>query len=524
MLHLGLISVLISWPGTILWAQATDAAVKYDQPLRPLVHFSPLRNWMNDPNGPIYFEGEYHLFFQYGPAGEYPSHIGWGHAVSKDLLHWQELPVALSEANGAAVFTGSVVVDARNTSGLCQGGRACLVAIYTANSGEGPTQHETQEIAASQDRGRTWSRYAGNPVLDLHMSDFRDPSVAWNDATHSWLMEVSLPNQHQIAFYTSPNLKQWTRLSTFGPAGTVSGQWECPNLLRVSSADTRQSLWALKVGINPGALQGGSGEQYFLGSFDGQTFVPSSEPGAHGWTDYGKDSYCAIGYNNLPAGETTTLIGWMDNWQYSGQTPTFPWRGQMTLPRRVTLLRDAAGITLAQRPVVEPLRSGAATPIDLQAAAGSVTSPVAFPPDSDALSGSVPAELQLRFMPADADSFGIRLYSDLDHWTEVGYDVRQLRLYVDRTHSGVSIAPGFAARIEAPVTASRPYNLQIVVDRTSVEVFAQDGSIAMTNLIFPTSTALLVQPFRNGGSQPVHITGEQWKLSSIWTNGGDAGR
>ena len=489
------------------WAQKSIPSTGYDQPYRPQVHYSPRRHWMNDPNGPIFFEGEYHLFYQYNPFGDLPGHISWGHAVSRDLLHWQELGVAIPEANGAEVFTGSVVIDAKNTSGLCDGGKPCMIAVYTANRGTGATQQETQEIAASQDRGRTFQRYSGNPVLDLHMPDFRDPSVSWNDETKSWLMAVSLPNQHQVAFYTSANLKQWTRLTTFGPAGATAGQWECPDLLRVPSADGRESTWALKVGVNPGSLQGGSGEQYFLGEFDVHGFVQSGQPGSHGWTDYGKDSYCAISFNNLPAGAQPTLIGWMDNWQYAAQGPTSPWRGQMTLPRRVTLRHDSAGLALAEDPLVAPLRIRAGLPIHDEVSNGEMdVIPIATPP----------AEVDLRFSPGDATRFGLRLFSDAQHWTEVGFDRSTLHLYVDRTHAGTNIAPGFSARIEAPIQASRPFNLHLIVDRSSVEAFAQDGTVAMTDLIFPVTTSLRFQAFRKGGRQAVEITGRAWELGSIW--------
>ncbi len=209
----------------------------YDQPYRPQVHFSPRQNWTNDPNGLVYFRGEYHLFFQYNPFGDEWGHMSWGHAVSKDLLHWQELPVALPEKDGVMIFTGSVVVDRENSSGFCSSGEACLVAIYTGDSNTPQGHRQTQNIAFSLDSGHTWTRYAGNPVLDLHMSDFRDPSVSWNEQARSWVMAVSLPKEHKVRFYSSPNLKEWTQLSDFGPTGDVAGDWECPDLLQIPSAD-----------------------------------------------------------------------------------------------------------------------------------------------------------------------------------------------------------------------------------------------------------------------------------------------
>jgi fructan beta-fructosidase len=481
---------------------------------RPQVHFSPQRNWTNDPNGLVYFDGEYHLFFQYNPFGDQWGHMSWGHAVSRDLLHWQELPVAIPEAGGEMVFTGSVVVDEKNSSGLCHGGRACMVAVYTGDSSPATGHREVQDLAVSQDRGRTWTRYAGNPVLDLHKADFRDPSVTWNEEMRAWLMAVALPKERQVAFYRSPDLKEWTRLGTYGPDGATEGVWECPDLLRVATKDGRSRMWALKVGLNPGSLQGGSGEQYFLGSFDGRTFTRSSEAGSHGWTDYGKDSYCAISYNHLPMGERPTLLGWMSNWDYAKHLPTSPWRGQMTLARRVTLLRDRDGLSLAQEPVIAGMRDGAGVAIakTLPGRDGA----------ADLTKTMAPAELELKFDPADAKSFGVRIYSDAGHWTEVGFDRAGMRFYVDRTHSGLEVAKGFLGRTEAPLAAHRPFDLHLVIDRSSVEAFAQSGTISMTNLIFPPGGQIEVRLLRQGGERTLKVTGRSWRLRSALRTGGSA--
>jgi len=491
-------------------AQTETAASAYDQQLRPQVHFSPRQHWMNDPNGLVYFEGEYHLFFQYNPLGETPGHIGWGHAVSRDLLHWQELAGALPEANGEMIFTGSVVVDTHNSSKLCTGGKACLVAIYTGHR-DGPPRLEAQDIAVSQDRGRTWQRYAGNPVLDLHEPEFRDPAVSWNEQSKSWIMAVSMPNDHKVLFYSSPDLKAWTQVSSFGPAGTVAGQWECPDLLRVPATRRHgKSTWALKVGLNPGSLQGGSGEQYFLGAFDGKTFTQSTAPGAHGWTDYGKDSYCAISYNGLRAGKLPTLIGWMDNWQYADKLPTAPWRGQMTLPRRLTWLTDSDGQSLRQQPVTAALRQGTGAVVRAHLAEGQTSMPLA--------TLSSPAELNLRFTPGATQNFSLRLYSDESHWTEVGFDRVGMRLYVDRTHTGGEAPANFPARTEAPITSGRLFDLELILDRSSLEVFAQNGTIAMTNLLLNPAVSVRVELRRDDSAGVLSVTGRSWPLKSIWTS------
>lgn len=479
----------------------------YDQPFRPQVHFSPQQHWTNDPNGLVYFHGEYHLFFQYNPFGDEWGHMSWGHAVSTDLLHWHELPVAIAEQDGVMIFTGSVVVDRENTSGFCAEKTECLVAIYTGNGDKAHGNVQNQNIAYSRDNGRTWTRYAGNPVLDLHLADFRDPSVSWDDKDRHWVMAVSLPKEHKVRFYSSPDLKHWGQLSDFGPAGDVAGDWECPDLLRIPAADGKgEGMWALKVGLNPGAPQGGSGEQYFLGSFDGKSFTASSDPGAHGWTNYGKDDYCAISFNGLPKREKPVLIGWMSNWQYAAKLPTSPWRGQMSLPRRLSLLKDRAGLALVQEPVIAPLRE-AGKPVTITA--GHHAQPEIIATES------APFELDVGFEKTAEAAFGVRLYSDDRHWTEIGFDPQKREFYIDRTRSGATVGPGFPTRTTAPLVSTRPYDLKLVVDRSSVEAYAQNGTIAMSDLIFPSSESSRVEVFSATGKPPT-VKGEMWKLRPIW--------
>ncbi len=276
---------------------ALQPATAYREPWRPQFHFSPARNWMNDPNGLVFFAGEYHLFYQYNPFGDRWGHMSWGHAVSRDLVHWEHLPVALFEEGGVMIFSGSAVVDWRNTSGFGRPGRPPLVAIYTGHHTDKPRQN--QHIAWSLDRGRTWTKYAGNPVLDIGEADFRDPKVFWHAPTRRWVMVVAWPVQRKVRFYASPNLKEWTHLSDFGPAGSTAGIWECPDLFplpvqrdrpgdpressRAERPASRTSRWVLIVNVGSGAPAGGSGCQYFVGDFDGTRFrldpsYPSPQP------------------------------------------------------------------------------------------------------------------------------------------------------------------------------------------------------------------------------------------------------
>jgi fructan beta-fructosidase len=458
------------------WAQHAVPAA-YNQPYRPQYHFSPREHWTNDPNGLVYFEGEYHLFFQYNPFGDEWGHMSWGHAVSTDLLHWKQLPVALSEENGVMIFTGSTVVDERNSSGFCASGKPCLVAIYTGHTPETQSKPalQTQNIAYSNDRGRTWTKYSGNPVLNLNMSDFRDPKVFWSNQKKHWVMVVSLPNRHKVRLYSSPDLKHWTALSEFGPAGATSGQWECPELFELPvEGKTGESRWVLKVGINPGARLGGSGEQYFIGRFNGTAFNNDNSAALTLWTDYGKDCYCALTFNGLPRDRKPVMIGWMDNWQYAAKLPTSPWRGQMTFPRELSLRETPEGIRLYQKPIeqIEQLDDETDT---------------APPTHSFLLAFSLNTNLH--------HTVGLKLLSDGRNYTSVGYDPINKVFFVDRTHSGESsFSPDFPARLEAPLTiGATTLKVEILVDRCSLEVFADDGRLVSTNLVFPPPRANMIE-------------------------------
>ncbi|HTS29738.1 MAG TPA: glycoside hydrolase family 32 protein [Bryobacteraceae bacterium] len=483
-------------------------ACAFGQPYRPQFHFSPREHWTNDPNGLVYFDGEYHLFFQYNPFGDTWGHMSWGHAVSRDLVHWRELPVALREENGVMIFTGSTVVDERNTSGFCEGGKPCMVAVYTGHtppSGNQPAL-QTQNLAYSNDHGRTWTKYAGNPVLDLKMSDFRDPHVFWSDAARRWIMAVALPNEHRVLFYGSSNLKSWERVSEFGPAGAARGQWECPTLTEVpvagSPAETR---WVLKVGLNPGGLQGGSGEQYFVGSFDGSRFTNDNPPTTTLWTDYGKDCYCALTFNHMPRTAGPVMLGWMNNWQYAAKVPTQPWRGQMTFPRRLQLKKTAEGLRLAQEPIeaIRALRGDHFTwrgenLVDLNRLLAERARWNTF-------------EMRATVDPGGSKEAGWKLLAAGGTYTTAGFANGQL--FVDRTHSGLTdFSPDFPARTLAPLQAGRaPLDLTILVDRSTVEVFAQGGLEAVSNLVYPAAGANGMEFYAAGGKTGL-ISVEAWAI------------
>ena len=495
---------------------ALTTQAQYNEPYRPRYHFSPKTNWTNDPNGLVFFDGEYHLFYQYNPQGDTWGHMSWGHAVSPDLLHWQELPVALPEEDGVMIFTGSTVVDEHNTSGFCTEGKACLVAVYTGHtpkSGASPTL-QTQNLAWSNDRGRTWTKFAANPVLDLKMSDFRDPHVFWHAGSRRWIMAVALPDEHKVLFYGAPDLKHWSKLSEFGPAGATSGQWECPTLVEVPvDGSSTRTRFVLKIGLNPGALQGGSGEQYFVGAFDGTKFTSDNPPATTLWTDYGKDCYCALVFNGAPRTQTPVMLGWLSNWQYAAKVPTSPWRGQMTAPRQLGLKTTPAGLRLVQQPaaILSSLRGDRFTwsgqniqelNTTLQAKAG----------DS--------YELQSTITLGDAQRVEWKLLAAGSAWTTVGYDKAKGELYVDRTHSGnTGFSKDFPARIAAPLPAPTTgiLKLRILVDHSTVEVFAQDGLVAMTNLTYPPAGANKLELI-TAGPAPRRVDIEFWPLAAAIHN------
>ncbi|WP_310534068.1 glycoside hydrolase family 32 protein [Novosphingobium sp.] len=313
--------------------------------MRPRYHYAPASNWLSDPNGLVHHDGEWHLFYQYNPQGEDWGHMSWGHAVSRDLAHWEELPVALRDDARHMIFSGSAVIDVANTAGF---GANAMVALYTgAMTGEPPRQ--VQCIAASTDAGRTFAAYPGNPVLDLGLADFRDPNVFWHDASQRWIMVVALSADNSALIYGSANLKDWDRLSAISGAGAPGEVWECPLLIElpVAGGGTR---WLFKVDV----LQGGpgSGAIYLTGSFDGESFQPDGE----GWkvADWGADFYAAIAWHEPRDAQGRPLwIGWMGNHAYQGRLPAKGWRGAMSLPRRIGLRKTAAGHVLCQEVVAE---------------------------------------------------------------------------------------------------------------------------------------------------------------------------
>lgn len=484
-----------------------------NEPLRPQYHFSPEINWMNDPNGLVYHEGEYHLFHQYNPAGNTWGHMSWGHAVSRDLTHWEHLPLAIPEADGIMAFSGSCVVDHTNSSGLGDGKNAPMIAIYTGH-GNGK---QAQNLAYSHDRGRTWIPYAGNPVLDLDLTDFRDPKVFWHEPTKRWVMAVSLANEKVIIFYESTNLTQWKELSRFGPAGVINKpNWECPDLFELPiDGEPGKTLWVLEADMGDGSIAGGSGGEYFVGTFDGRRFKTLQHAQ---WVDHGRDFYAPISWDNIPRQDGRRIwIGWFNNWQTS-LTPTSPWRSCMSIPRELSLKKIAfnqeepATYVLQQKPTAE-LQSLRFNSISLD------TDRLSWPPRqiTQAMQISdMSFELEAQLRLGSARSIGLRIRTGENEFTEVGYDRQYAGIYVDRNHSGINHHPNFAGRHTSPARIINDHiNLRIFVDRSTIEVFINDGEGVISDRIFPTGETFSIEAFVGNETASIPNLALHF-LKSIW--------
>ena len=414
---------------------------------RPQFHFTPDRNWMNDPNGLLYYKGKYHLFFQHNPQANVWGNMSWGHATSADLYNWHEEPVAIACTPTSGIFSGSAVVDINNTSGFGTTDNPPIVAIYTEHQND--ESNQSQCLAFSVDEGATFTKYEGNPVLDINAKNFRDPKVQWID--NQWIMTVALANDYKISFYSSPDLKSWTHLSNFGPAAEVGGVWECPDLIQF------EDKWVLLVSLNPGGYQVGSGTQYFIGQWNGREYIADDLQTR--WLDYGRDNYAGVTFSNAPEGKKI-FLGWMSNWHYAGKVPTDPWRSAMTLPRELSLQGDR----IIQTPVIHP--NG-------------------FP--------------EVSFTTQDG---AIRICESDQRYVEIG--VRNQKLYVDTSRAWNDLD---APTLQEIAIEKGEIDIRVIVDRGSVEVFAAGGTVVLTNLVFVETVLTTVAPL--AGADNLKVAGLQ---------------
>lgn len=498
----------------------------YTEPHRPRFHFTPPSMWMNDPNGLVYYDGEYHLFYQYYPDAAVWGPMHWGHAVSRDLVQWEHLPIALAPDEHGYIFSGSAVVDWRNTSGLGKDGQPPLVALFTyhdpVRGKAGTNDHETQGLAWSNDRGRTWTKYAGNPVVpnvERH-KDFRDPKVFWHEPSQRWIMALSVFDH--VEFRSSTDLKQWQKLGTFGAGlGAHDGTWECPDLFPLQVAGTDEVKWVLIVNLNPGGPQGGSGTQYFIGDFDGRNFTldpafaRSLQRDGAAWLDWGRDNYAGVTWSDVPAADGRRLyIGWMSNWDYAQQVPTHPWRSAMTLPRSLELARTADSYMVRSQPVreLERLRNATVT-LRPQRIKGStdLQREVAFP----VATSEVDVEFDLQ--QTTAQEFGITLSNDRGEVYRLSFDRGAGRFVSDRTRSGPAEFSDKFMRVHAAPRAATGSTLRMRMyfDVASVELFADDGATVLTDVFFPTAQFTRMTLHATGGEAMLR-RGAIHQLRSIW--------
>lgn len=457
---------------------------EYSQTYRPQIHFSPLKNWINDPNGMVRYDGLWHLFYQYNPYGNKWGNISWGHATSSDLVHWTEQNVALKRSSIGAIYSGSCVIDEDNTAGF---GEDAMVAVYTGNG-----EHQQQGLAYSVDGGKTFTHYVSNPVIaNTTMVDFRDPKVFYHDGSGQWIMVLARGWQHAVDIYGSANLKDWTFLSQFSYAAerTCRGGWECPDLFPLTFDGGEK--WVLLVSMNPGGPTEGSGTMYFIGDFDGRTFIadPLNYPL---WLDHGMDNYAGVTWSN--AGGRRVLIGWMNNWLYADSVPCSPWRSAMTLPRELSLVGYRGKPVLASRPVSE-----------VDALAGPWRDVVA---DSPFVEGRA---YQLRVTLGTGANQSIILSNSRREKLYITLDsgAKQLSVRRNAATGDVSFNGNFSCpAVQSPLNCDRSaLSLDIYVDQSSVEIFSDDGTLVMTNLVFPSS---IYDMCSTSGSAKVRT------LRSIW--------
>ena len=414
---------------------------------RPLYHHTPPYGWMNDPNGIFYKDGVWHLYFQYNPFGSQWENMNWGHSTSRDLIHWTYEGVPIQPDALGVIYSGCCVVDKDNVAGF---GKNAVIAFYTS---AGTSQ--TQSIAYSLDNGKTFTKYAGNPIITSNVPDFRDPKVFWNEDTQLW--NLILAAGQQMSIYSSKNLKDWTFESHFGEGyGNHDGVWECPDLIKMGNK------WVLLCNINPGGPYGGSATQYFVGHFDGHKFTCESAPTVTKWLDYGKDQYATVTFNNAPNGRIVA-IPWMSNWQYGNHVPTLQFRSANGLPRELGLFSYQGESYISVKP-----------------------SPEVFEAFSNKTSTKLQPASYIEVTNIKGNA-SITLKNNQNEEVVMVYDAKKGTFSMDRNQSGVS---EFSSEFKV-VTTSPTYGaisgLQIFLDKSSVEVFDVDGKMAMTNIVFPTS-------------------------------------
>lgn len=488
---------------------------------RPVYHHTPVYGWMNDANGLVYKDGEYHLYFQYNPYGSMWGNMHWGHSVSKDLVHWEHLDPAIARDTLGHIFSGSAIVDKPGSAGF---GENTMIAFYTSHKNLAKGQREIQCMAYSKDNGRTYTKYEGNPVLTPFdgLENFRDPKVFWYEPEQNWRMIVSADKN--MRFYSSKDLKDWEYLSEWGAGyGPQPNQFECPDFIQLPvDGDKSKMKWVMIVNINPGFVYGGSGTMYFVGDFDGKQFTCDTKPDVVKWLDWGKDHYATVCFSNT--GDRVIAVPWMSNWQYANYTPMQQFRSANALPRELNLYTgDDKQLYLSAAPVkeTEALRKETKAMGDFD-----VTEEKRFDNLFENNDGAFEIDLELA---ANGGEAGLELQNTLGEKVKIYVDTKEGRVVMDRAESGIT---AFGERVEphmldteesyarykqvtvdykndfalgtwAPVDAQKAHKLQIFVDNGSVELFVDGGQVAMTNLVFPNEPYNALRFYSENGKAKV---------------------
>ena len=462
---------------------------------RPAYHHTPLYGWMNDPNGMVYKDGVWHLCYQWNPFGSKWQNMTWGHSSSRDLIHWEHHEPTLLPDGLGTIFSGSSAVDVANSAGF---GKDAVVTLYTSAA-----TSQIQSLAYSTDGGYKFSTYEGNPVLPFE-SEARDPNMWWNNETKQWTLVLAHALEHEMLIFTSPDLKQWTLQSSFGKGlGAQDGVWECPDLFELPVANTNVKKWVLVCNINPGGPFGGSATQYFVGDFDGKTFKVDVDAAGNvptKWMDFGKDHYATVSWSDAPDGRRT-VIGWMSNWQYATEVPTLQYRSANTLPREMGLFEEKGQYYVSSTPSPEltALR-GDLTHQAKRVSVGNKPHNITLPRANDGI-----CEILMEVDARGADSLVMTFSNKAKEEVKLIYHVYKSELSFDRTRSGlVDFSQDFPAVTVAPTFSSKgKVKLRLFIDRSSMELFEQDGRFAMTNLVFPTSPYTTLSLESAGGKAKV---------------------
>ncbi|MGW1453950.1 glycoside hydrolase family 32 protein [Salegentibacter agarivorans] len=500
--------------------ETPEVTAQNDTDFRPAFHFTPNENWMNDPNGMFFLNETYHLFFQYYPEGNTWGPMHWGHATSKDMIKWEEQPIALRPDEQGYIFSGSAVVDTENTSGFGDGETAPVIAMFTYHDPkgeeEGREDYQTQAIAYSLDEGKTFTKYEGNPVIENPgIRDFRDPKITRDEVHDQWVMVLSADDI--TMFYTSQNLKDWELASEFGKGiGAHGGVWECPDFIQMKVEGSEEKKWVLIQSLNPGGFNGGSGTQYFVGDFDGKTFTLDDSmedlgEDHHYWLDFGKDNYAGVTWANIPEEDGRHLfIGWMSNWQYANEVPTETWRSAMTIARELTLTKTGDTYRIVSTPVAEfqnyTGEKFTKSTVSVEGETQIVTS------EEIDISNSV---ISFEIQDLKDQEYHFSLSSEGDDVLKFGYNHNTEEFYLDRSNSGLTaFNENFGDKVSTAPRLSKDSNLKVkaIVDNMSIELFFDDGETVMTEIFFPE------QPIRNFSAEGNEFNLKDLKINQVNLN------